>query len=67
MKDFIKGFIYEEDGMGVIEIVIIIAVLVSVALVFRDSIFAFTQDLMKNVFNQDNMQNSSEVEGGSVY
>lgn len=42
MKEFFK----EEDGMGVVEIIIIIAVLVSIALFFRTSIFAFVKKLV---------------------
>jgi len=34
----IKNFIKEEDGLGTIEIVIIIAVLIAIALIFRKAI-----------------------------
>ena len=41
MLKLIKNFIHEEDGLGTVEIVIIIAVLVGVALIFRDSLIKF--------------------------
>lgn len=53
MTDFLKEFYYEEEGMEVIEIVIIIAVLVAIALVFRKALTDFAHDLMKNAFNKD--------------
>lgn len=34
----LKGFIYEDEGMGTIEIAIIIAVLVAIAILFKDQI-----------------------------
>lgn len=40
----------EEDGMGTVEIIIIIAVLVAIALVFKDGITKFVKDLMSNFF-----------------
>lgn len=46
----IKRFWTEEDGMGTVEIIIIIAVLVAVALIFRDGIGAFVNDLMDSFF-----------------
>ena len=51
MLKCIKNFFTEEDGMGVIEIVIIIAVLVGLALLFRTQISKFAGSLMKKVFN----------------
>lgn len=39
------------DGLGTIEIVIIIAVLLALALLFREKITAFAQELMDKVFD----------------
>lgn len=47
----IKNFFTEEDGMGVIEVVVIIAVLVGLALLFRTQISKFAGSLMKKVFD----------------
>ena len=46
----LKRFIQEEDGMGTVEIVIIIAVLVGIALIFRDSIIGFATSVMQKLF-----------------
>jgi len=49
----IKQFLKEEDGLGTVEIVIIVAVLVAVALIFRRAIFDFVKNIIKKVFNED--------------
>ena len=36
VKNFLEGFAKDESGMGTIEVIIIIAVLVSLALIFRN-------------------------------
>jgi len=53
--ELLKRFFIEEDGMGTVEIVIIVAVLVGIALLFRKAIFGFVDDMVTKVFkdNQD--------------
>ncbi|MDQ2085707.1 Flp1 family type IVb pilin [Herbivorax sp. ANBcel31] len=46
----IKKFLKEEDGLGTVEIVIIIAVLVAIALIFRRAIFDFVNGIMDRIF-----------------
>lgn len=53
MVKFFKDFWYEEDAMGTIEIVIIIAVLVAIAIIFKDSIMAFVNELINSFFKSD--------------
>lgn len=50
MLKLVKGFLKDEDGMGTIEIVIIIAVLVALALLFKDKIGEFANELMEKMF-----------------
>jgi len=50
-------FIKEEDGLGTVEIVIIIAVLVGIALIFRHSIVKFVTKIIDQVFGNDNINN----------
>lgn len=60
----IKRFIKEEDGLGTVEIVVIIAVLVGIALIFRDAIINFVTNIMKGVFDDDTIAkdlNSSSI------
>ena len=57
MINFVKAFIWEEDGMGTVEIVIIIAVLVGLALIFRDAIITFATDVMDGLFSSEQINN----------
>ena len=53
MLNLVKSFLKKEDGLGTVEIVILIAVLVGIALIFRDAIINFVTDIMKSVFADD--------------
>jgi len=57
MKDLLKRFWNEEEGMGTIEIVVIIAVLLAVALLFKDGILQFTNNMMNRFFDADAAKN----------
>ncbi|MGE5630282.1 MAG: Flp1 family type IVb pilin [Caulobacteraceae bacterium] len=48
MLKVIKNFLVEEDGISTVEIVVIIAVLVGIALLFRKSITAYVQKVISN-------------------
>jgi hypothetical protein len=47
----LKNFIWEEDGLGTVEIVILIAVLVIVALLFKDRVIKFINTLLDKVLD----------------
>ena len=64
MTHMFKRFLREEDGMGTVEIVVIIAVLVGIALIFRDAIIKFVTDIMKNVFADDSI--IKDIDSGSI-
>lgn len=64
VRDLIKRFIKEDDGLGTVEIVIIVAVLVGIALIFRDAIITFVTDIMKSVFDNDTIVN--DVNSGNI-
>ncbi|MDD7404019.1 MAG: Flp1 family type IVb pilin [Butyribacter sp.] len=46
----IKAFLKEEDGIGVVEIILILVVLIMLVVIFRDQITA----IVKNAFTQIN-------------
>ena len=50
MKNLLTRFWKEEEGMGTVEIVIIIAVLVAIALLFRDYITGFIRKALAGIF-----------------
>lgn len=63
MSNLIKRFLKEEDGMGVIEIVVIVGVLVIVALLFSGEIQKFAKGLMDDIFKVENAS-PTKTEGG---
>ncbi|MDR1193033.1 MAG: holin, BlyA family protein [Peptococcaceae bacterium] len=44
-----KTFWAEEKALGTVEIILILAVLVGIALIFRQYIFSFVRDIMANI------------------
>ena len=45
----VNRFCQAEDGLGTVEIVLILAVLVGIALIFRTYIFGFVAEIMDNI------------------
>ena len=58
---YFKGALRREEGMGTVEIVIIIAVLVGLALIFRDAILKFATGVMEALFANDQINNDVDV------
>lgn len=50
MKDFIK----EEEGVGVIEIVLILVVLIGLVLIFKSNIKKLLDNIFKEINNKSN-------------
>ena len=50
----IKDLFLEEDGMGTVEIILIIVVLVGLVLVFRDQITTIVNNIFKKITNSTN-------------
>ncbi|MDD6035295.1 MAG: Flp1 family type IVb pilin [Lachnospiraceae bacterium] len=46
----LKRFWQEEDGMGVVEILLIIAVLIIIAILFRNVIIKWVKDVLAKLF-----------------
>ncbi len=42
----LKQFFYDEDGLGTIEVIVLIIVLIGVALLFQDKIRTFVEDTL---------------------
>lgn len=51
MLSLVKGFLKDEDGMGTVEIVVIIAVLVTIALIFRKAITNWVKTTLESIFS----------------
>ena len=59
--NLLKKFYYEEDGMGTVEIIMIIAALMCIALLFRKQIYNFANKIMENVFKDSYVGNPSDA------
>ena len=53
MKNF-KCFLKEEDGMGTVEIVLIIVVLIALVAIFKDSIKKVVENILKTISTNAN-------------
>jgi hypothetical protein len=51
MLKALKGLIVEEDGISTVEIVVIIAILVGIALIFKKSITEYVKRVISNFIN----------------
>lgn len=65
--EMLRKFYEEEDGLGTVEMVMLIAALMCIALVFKNSIKDFAENLMKKVFDDstiDKPSGDSVIGGG---
>jgi len=53
MLKLFKGFLKEEDGLTTVEVVIMIAILVGIALIFRKAIFTFVNSMIEKIFQTE--------------
>lgn len=49
MMNTIKRFLKEEDGMGVVEIILIIVVLISLVLIFKTQLTAIVKSIFTTI------------------
>lgn len=63
--DLLRKFWEEEDGMGTVEIVMIIAALMCIALLFKSQIIKFAQGIMDNVFKTDTVPTPTDPGPGT--
>ncbi|UPK45338.1 MULTISPECIES: Flp1 family type IVb pilin [Paenibacillus] len=54
MKSKVTGFWKEEDGLGTLEMILIIGVIIIIALLFRKEIEKLVGDLLKKVDTKSN-------------
>lgn len=62
MLQIFKDFIKDEDGISTVEIVVIIAILVGLALLFKSSIVSFVKKIIGNFIDSDVSPASIESE-----
>ncbi|MGX8794707.1 Flp1 family type IVb pilin [Fusibacter sp. JL298sf-3] len=57
MKQFLKPLMENEEGMGTLEVVIIIAVLIGLAFLLKDFVFDFFKSLTDGIKDETNIKN----------
>lgn len=50
----LKNFLREEDGMGTVEIILIIVVLVGLVIIFKEQITKIVESIFSKITNQTN-------------
>lgn len=53
MLEILKNFVKDEEGISTVEIVVIIAILVGIALLFKNSIVSFVKKIISNFIDAD--------------
>ncbi|KLU53327.1 MULTISPECIES: Flp1 family type IVb pilin [Paenibacillus] len=54
LKNKVNAFWKEEDGLGTLELILIIGVIIIIALIFKDQIKKLVERLLTNVSNKSN-------------
>ena len=49
LKNIIKSFLIEEDGIGVVEIILIIVVLIGLVLIFKKQLTQIVNDIFDTI------------------
>ncbi len=57
MKQIMKHYLQEEDGMGVVEVVLIIIVLISLVVIFKTQMTSVVNTILKKVSTKANAVN----------
>lgn len=52
LRTDLKKFLLEEDGVGVIEVVLILVVLIGLVIIFKGQITALLNNIFKEINNQ---------------
>lgn len=61
MVKILRDFLREEDGLGTVEIVLLIAVLVGLALLFRRQVVGFVSRILGSTLGNEGEFNSNDI------
>ncbi|WP_310602221.1 Flp1 family type IVb pilin [Anaerosporobacter sp.] len=54
IQNIVKGFIKEEDGLGIVELVLIIIILIALVVLFKGEVEKFISELFKKATGKTN-------------
>ncbi|MCI8312946.1 MAG: hypothetical protein HFI12_12190 [Lachnospiraceae bacterium] len=60
--ELLKEFYTDEEGLGTVEMVVLLAVLVSIALIFRNQVINFVRDTLTSIFGDAESNSTVETE-----
>ena len=63
--EVLKKFYEEEEGLEVVEMVVLMAVLVGAALIFKDQVIGFVTSMLEKIFKQSQEKFDPSTMGGS--
>ena len=52
--DHVKMFLQEEDGVGVVEIILFLVVLIGLVVIFKNQLTKLVNNIFKKITNQSN-------------
>lgn len=52
--EHVRAFFQEEDGVGVVEIILILVVLIGLVVIFKDQLTRLVNNIFKKINNQSN-------------
>ena len=52
--EHVRVFLQEEDGVGVVEIILILVVLIGLVVIFKDQLTRLVNNIFKKINNQSN-------------
>lgn len=54
IQEFFSGFIEDEEGIGTVEMILILIVLIALVIIFRDQLKTIVNDLFDKITTQSN-------------
>lgn len=54
LRKIIHNFLWEEDGMGTVEVILIIVVLISLVIIFKSQLTSLVNTIFTKITNQAN-------------
>ena len=54
LRQLIKEFAMEEDAVGVVEIILILVVLISLVIIFKEQLTSFVKKILSKITKQSN-------------
>lgn len=52
--NIVKEFVQEEDAVGVVEIILILVVLISLVIIFKDQLTSLVESILSKITKQSN-------------